>query len=145
MDDMKKEKKITTGIKAATLTGLILILTAAAFSAGRVYGAQSGEAGSMQDPLITKSYLDLRLEDYSASGKFSYSSLDQGEIASFNAGSRFVIYSGTAVAKGNLVDLTDGKMLKNGADVEKFHEYLTTSDNSGITMKSSGLVFYSGE
>ena len=142
-ENMKKEKRITSGIRITAIFAATMIIALAAFSAGRAYGAQDGEAGSAGDPLITKSYLDLRLSELSQSGGFKYSSLDKGYVASFGAGSRFVLYSGTATAKGNLVDLTDGKMLKNGADIEKFHEYLTTSDNSGATMKSSGLLFYS--
>ena len=130
-------------IKITACVALVLILCALSFGAGRVFAASSGEAGSVTDPLITQSYLELRLNNLENSSGFSTVSAEKGKNVLLSSGDRFVLYSGSAVAKGSLIDLTEGSMLKSGGDIAKFHEYLVTRDENGISMTSAGLVFCS--
>ncbi len=133
------EKRITSRIKVACFIALTIVLTAVAFGVGTRVGAANGEAGSMTDPLITDSYLEKRLSELG--GSYSCNGAAKGDSLTFPAGGKFVLYSGNATAKGSLVDLTDGNLLKSGGTVQPYHEYLVPSDNSGLKMGSDGLVF----
>ena len=136
-------KNMDTKIKITAGIAITLILCALSFGAGRAFAAPSGEAGSVTDPLITQSYLELRLQNLESNAHFATVSAENGKNVLLSSGDRFVLYSGSAVAKGSVIDLTDGVMLKSGGDIVKFHEYLVTGDDNGLSMTSAGLVFRS--
>lgn len=136
----KRDRTIGNHIKITSFVALGIIVTAISFGVGTRVGAASGDPGSMTDPLITESFLEQRLSGISG-GAYSCISVDKGKNHTLSAGDRFVLYSGEATAKGSLIDLTEGTMLKSGGMIQRYHEYLVPSDDSGIKMSSSGLVF----
>lgn len=139
---MIEEKRANRRIKISCFVALGIIATAISFGVGTKVGAATGEPGSMTDPLITESYLEQRLSQFTG-GSYSLVSLEKGGSHTLPAGERIVLYSGEATAKGNLIDLTDGAILKSGNSVQRYHEYLISSDDGGIKMSTAGLLFSS--
>lgn len=135
MNRKKRNRLWLTG--AAVLTGAVL------FCSGMTVGAATAEPGSAGDPLITRSYLEKQLEQYG--GGYEVITLKKGETLSLTQGSQAVVYSGTASAAGNLIDLTAGSVTSGGSKTEKYHSYLAPADGSGFTAEATCVIFYSGE
>lgn len=122
---------------AAVLTGAVL------FCSGMTVGAATAEPGSAGDPLITRSYLEKQLEQFC--GGYEGVTLKKGETLAFSQGSQVVVYSGSALVNGNLIDLTNGSVTAGGSKAEKYHSYLAPADGSGFTAETTCVIFYSGE
>lgn len=92
--------------------------------------AQAAEPGSKDDPIITRSYLETL---YS----WQITNLPEGQSLSLDMGVTFVLRSGKATVVGvgseGLVDLTDGKELKDGERIAANHLILSpASDRRGL-------------
>lgn len=140
--DNVRETRVSNRIKFTCFIALTIVFSAIAFGVGTRVGAANGEPGSMSDPLITESYLDLKLKE-AGSGEYFFTNVESGKDFLLSAGGRLVLYSGEASAKGSLIDITDGVLLKSGGTIVKYHEYLVPVDDSGIKMNSSGFLFSS--
>ena len=117
------------------------------YRAGLAKGASSGVAGSVSDPLITKSYLEEQLSKISGgSGSFSRVILSKGDQLTINTGGQIVIYSGSAEVTGTdgLLNLTTGELFGSGNSAIRYHLYLSPSDASGIKASNSVTVFVWG-
>lgn len=135
MNKKKRSKVWITG--AAVLIGTLL------FCSGMTVGAATNEPGSAGDPLITKSYLEQQLG--TISGTYECITLKKGTTLSFAQGSQVVLYTGSAVVTGNLIDTTVGSVASAGDKAEKYHSYLVPADGSGFTAESTCVIFLSGE
>lgn len=135
MEKQKKRKLWMTG--AAVLVGTVL------FCSGMTVGAATGEPGSAGDPLITRSYLEQQLENFSAG--YECITLKKGETLSLTQGAQVILYTGNAWVKGSLVDITTGSLTTAGKAAEKYHSYLVPADESGFTAESTCVIFLSGE
>lgn len=131
----------------------VIILTIAAFAvtfrAGVAVGAQNGVPGSVNDPLITKSYLDARLAEVGKSpansGGMTKLTLTKGDIVSGGEGTMFVLISGSAFASGSaVVNITGGESLSDGMSISKYNTYLSVDSTGAIKADSSAVVFVSG-
>ena len=135
MDKKKRRKLWAAG--AAVLTGTLL------FCSSMQVGAATNEPGSAGDPLITRSYLEQRLEQ-TGSG-YECITLKKGEFLSVAQGSQIILYTGTADVLENLIDTTEGKLVAGGSKAEKYHAYLAPADGSGFTAQTTCVIFLSGE
>lgn len=142
---MEKEKSGMSRRGRSCLAVFLLIIGGIAlYHAGTVQGASNAQPGTVADPLVTKSYLEEQLAE--VSGAFVRVTLEKGEEIYLQAGSEAVIYdgSGTVLGVGGLMDLTNGELLRRENSMVKYHLYLSPSDASGFTAKSSTTVFVSG-
>jgi len=127
------------------LSGIIV------FAAGLIVGAQTtGEAGSVEDPLITKSYLDMRLEDFDGTGNsssYKKVTLAKGKVLIGKEGTEIMLYQGNGVAystsKG-IVNVTVGELVENGITLGKYCVYLSPDSESGIKAESDVVLFVKG-
>lgn len=134
MEKKKRRKLWLAGV--AVLTGTLL------FCSGMQVGAATNEPGSAGDPLITRSYLEQRLEQ-TGSG-YECITLKKGEFLSVSQGSQIILYTGTADVLENLIDTTEGKLVAGGIKAEKYHAYLAPADGSGFTAQTTCVIFLSG-
>lgn len=143
------EKKIAIIVIVAT------ILLAGTYKVGMVAGAATAEAGSSQDPLITKSYLDERLSalgdtsssNSSSSTSFKKITLTKGSTMYADAGTEIVLYTGNAkaVSSGDgIVNVTKGELTANGISLGKYCSYIIPVSQSGINAVSECVVFVKG-
>lgn len=133
----------------------LIILTAAAlvitFRAGVVAGSQNGTPGSINDPLVTKSYLDSRLEQMgqgsvSASAGMTKLTLSKGDIVTGSEGTTFVLIEGSASVSGNgIINITGGEVMGDGMTMSKYSTFLSTDINGAIRSDSSAVMFVSGD
>lgn len=138
--------------KILTVIILMAAVLAVTFRAGVAIGAQNGVPGSVNDPLITKSYLDARLaqlEKENAGNTVSQGmtklTLAKGDIVSGGEGTMFVLISGSASASGSsMVNITGGESLSDGMTISKYNTYLSTDSTGAIRAESSAVVFVSG-
>jgi hypothetical protein len=140
---MKKIHKILT---VCILTVALLLAT---FRAGVAIGAQNGVPGSVNDPLITKSYLDERLAQISGdsqSGGMDKVTLSKGDCLSGSEGTTFVMTQGSASASGSsLVNITKGESMADGMSISKYNTFLVKDETGAIRADSACTVFVSGE
>lgn len=135
------------------LAGTVLIVAVflVAFRAGVAAGAQNGVPGSINDPLITKSYLDERLAQLggggvSSTGGMTRIDLVKGDIVIGQEGTTFVLVYGSAfVDGGGMVNITAGELPDSGMSVPKYHTFLAIDGSSGFQADSSAIVYVSGK
>lgn len=153
------------------LTLIFVITILGIFSLGIVVGAATakGEPGSVNDPLVTQSYLEEALSGLSG-GKTSESdmkalgtrmdkvekeiptiyikvSVPQGKTIKGSIGTEMILYSGSgkAVSTGTgLINLTNGSSLTAGKEISRYNEHLVTIKNSGINATKKATVFVKG-
>lgn len=128
---------------------LFLGAMAATFRVGIAVGAQNGVPGSVNDPLITKSYLDARLADVSGvgtpSGGMTKVNLTKGNKICGVEGTMFVLISGSATTSSDgIVNITGGEILKEGMTISKYNTYLSTDTAGAIRADSNAVVYVSG-
>lgn len=144
---MKKFEKINKKI-VITILGFVCI-----FGVGMVVGAQTaGEAGSVNDPLVTKSYLDSRLENVSpggtASSEYKKVVLSKGKVLVGKEGTEIMVYSGNAVAYSTadgIVNVTVGELAKDGVTLGKYSVYVVPDNESGVKAGSDVVLFVRGD
>ena len=132
---MEKKKR-----KQLWLTGAAVLAGAVLFCSGMTVGAATGEPGSAGDPLITRSYLEARLENTG----YVCITVAKGENVFLEQGSQVILYTGNASVNGNLIDITTGTLAASGTKAEKYHSYLAPADGSGFTADATCVIFLSG-
>jgi hypothetical protein len=148
MTQMKHKKKIFT------LSILILISLAVGIVA---YATTT--AGTSDDPLATKSYIDTAIDNVkkyvdgktpsSTDGGYVVFSLSSGKTMIANKGSQIILRSGTATIisskSGGIADTTAGVDLPNGANMPKNHLLIVPgSDERGFKTTGDVWVMISG-
>lgn len=139
--------------KIAIILVIVIIGSLGIFKAGMEVGA-AGEAkpGSVNDPLITKSYLEsyissLGLTGNSASSGYAKVVLKKGTTLVGNEGTEIMLYSGSANAYAKseqLVNLTIGEACDDGMTLGKFCVYMCPDKSAGIVAMSDVVVYVKG-
>lgn len=131
---------------------VLLICGAGLFKAGMTVGA-AGEAkpGSVNDPLITKSYLDSYISNLDVSNDvnagYTKVVLSKGKTIVGYEGTEILLYSGSANAyakSAELVNITMGESVKDGMTLGKYCVYLCPDNDAGMTAQSDVVVFVKG-
>ena len=132
---------------------IVIIGSLGIFKAGVMVGAASeAKPGSVNDPLITKSYLEsyinsLGLSDNSEGGGYSKVTLGKGSTLIGSEGTEVMLYSGSANAyvKGaQLVNITMGEVCDDGMTLGKYCVYLCPDKSAGIVAESDVVVYVKG-
>jgi hypothetical protein len=128
------------------LTALSIVMVAAAVM---IYAhsdsrADSSKPGSIDDPLVTKSYVDQLLAGGGAGGgsgaaagiKTEVVIINPGEVLLAKAGTQFVLRAGKGVAYSSdangISDVTDGKDILSGQPVANNHLLIFPRDGRGV-------------
>lgn len=121
------------------------------FAVGIVVGAQTtNEVGSVNDPLITKSYLDMRLGENGDGGSgssYKKVTLSKGKILVGHEGTEIMLYQGNASAYSSakgIVNVTVGEMSANSTTLGKYCIYVTPDSDSGVKAESDLVLFVKG-
>lgn len=147
---MKKDKIK----KVLTVAVILAIGVAAIFKAGMIVGAaDDAKPGSVNDPLITKSYLDsyissLGLTGDSATSGYTKVVLSKGSTLVGYEGTEILLYSGSANAyakEAELINLTMGEAYGDGMTLGKYCVYMCVDSSSGIKATSDAVVFVKGK
>lgn len=144
---MPKMKKI------AIVLVIVIIGSVGLFKAGVMVGA-AGEAkpGSVNDPLITKSYLESYISSLGLSGDsktsgYSKVVLKKGATLIGAEGTEIMLYSGSANAYAKnekLVNLTMGEACDDGMTLGKFCVYMCPGKSAGFVAVSDVVVYIKG-
>lgn len=139
--------------KVAIVLIIVVIGSLGIFKAGMLVGA-AGEAkpGSVNDPLITKSYLESYISSLGLSGNSAASgyvrvTLKKGNTLVGNEGTEIMLYSGSANAyvKGQqLVNLTIGEAYGDGMTLGKYCVYMCPDKSSGVVAMSDVVLYVKG-
>jgi hypothetical protein len=140
----------------------IVLGIAVTFAAGLVVGntvkADSGIVpGSVDDPVVTKSYVDEQLQQLQTGGGGASAATVALKVVSLQAGQSLIALEGTEFipragkltaigsAGGGIPDLTGGKDLVNGAAVPLNHLLLfPRSDQRGVKATSNAVLMVRG-
>ena len=159
MDCMKEEVEVgnnsmSKAKKIAIVLVIVVIGSLGIFKAGMLVGAaDEAKPGSVNDPLITKSYLEsyissLGLSGNSATSGYAKVVLKKGSALVGNEGTEIMLYSGSANAyvKGEqLVNLTMGETYGDGMTLGKYCVYMCPDKSSGVVAMSDAVVFVKGK
>ncbi len=134
-------KKTTKGMLAAAVAGVAIFATQAWAD-----GGVSGVPGSVDDPVVTKSYVDQQIQQALANAgggsSLTVVELKKGQTLYGFEGTEFIVRTGDVVSvagnKGDgLTDITAGADLREGAPVAHNHLLLIArSDNRGLKLDS---------
>lgn len=151
---MKREKWSTR----LACTGLVMTVIAGGAIA-------AGTQGSQTNPLVTLDYLNevavpeimeqvekqvkerfdkLKKEQKTAGLTFQTVELEQGESLRPEAGSQFLIRSGTLKSTDALADLTTGETWVNEGELVLNHLYIATGDKQSITAEADAVLMLLG-
>lgn len=138
--------------KVAIIVAIVVVFALGIFKAGMTVGAaNNGEPGSVNDPLITKSYLDAYMANYSggaANASYTKVTMSKGSTIIGKTGTEILIYSGSANAyakSGDLVNISVGEAVADGLTLGKYCVYLCPDNDAGITATSDMVLFVKGE
>ncbi|QQE74125.1 hypothetical protein KDJ56_20115 [Brevibacillus composti] len=135
-------KKATKGFLALAIVGT------AVFASQALADGNGGVPGSVDDPVVTKSYVDQQIRQALGGGGGSVSNgltvveLYPGQTLYGFEGTEFIVRTGKVQAvagnKGDgLTDITEGADLRGGALVQANHLLLIArSDNRGLRLQS---------
>ncbi|MCM1466570.1 MAG: hypothetical protein NC086_00365 [Alistipes sp.] len=130
-------------------TGLFVLMLAAVgfvfFRAGVQVGAADSEPGGVGDPLVSKSYLDSRLNELS--GVMNKVTLSKDSVLTAAEGATVVVFSGNGTVSGSgagLVNVTAGELTSTGISLAKYNTYLFPDAATGIKADSMMVVFVTG-
>lgn len=124
---------------------IVTIVLFGVFRTGIMVGAAGNEPGSVGDPLVSKSYLDQRLD--SLSGVMNKVTVSKGSVLTAAEGATVIVFSGNGTVSGSgagLVNVTGGELTKSGLNVAKYNTYLFPDAATGITATSTMVVFITG-
>ncbi|NMA93471.1 MAG: hypothetical protein GX975_02280 [Clostridiales bacterium] len=137
-----------------TKSSIILLAAALIFAMGcMVISHAAGGAGTAEDPVVTKSYVDAQIaalaESVSRPGTFEVLQLQEGQSLITGKSAEIILRSGTAVAigseAGGVSDVTAGTDLKSGDTVTKNHLLIVPQDDGrGIQCQSMSFVMVKG-
>ncbi len=131
--------------KAGAAVFLLVMVGLVFFRAGVKVGAADSEPGSVGDPLVSKSYLDSRLNGLN--GVMTKVTLSKGAVLTASEGASIIVYSGNGTVSGNgagLVNVTAGEMTATGISLGKYSTYLFPDAATSITAGSDMVVFVTG-
>lgn len=121
--------------------------------------AYAASAGTSEDPLASKSYVDTAISNLktyidgkapsSEEGDYVVFSMGAGKTIIANKGSQMILRSGKATIisseNGGIADTTDGVDLPNGADMPRNHLLIVPgSDGRGFTSTTDVWVMIKG-
>lgn len=143
MNGMSKKRKRL--VLACAVAAVLLLAMGRAF-------ADTSQPGSENDPVVTQSYVDSKiqeLKDSQASAGFQTKELTAGQKLIGKEGTEVILRSGEAKVIGNatngISDITVGKDLMNGTNISTNHLMLIPRDDGrGITAVSDTWVMVSG-
>ncbi len=158
-------------IRKAIIIGLAAVMGLGAAGAAGVY---AGSAGSDQDPLVTLSYVEKRIQEVlttvtaqiaelkkqtgsqtgtagTAAGTavFQVIQAEKGSFVYFGGSTEFIVRSGKvtviATTNGGLSDLTDGKDIAMGQTVPANHHMLVPRDDGrGLNILDTTFLLIKG-
>lgn len=144
---LKKQGMVLLTVLAICLTATVAIAVAA-----------SAQAGSSDDPLVTKSYVDGKIAEVKqnsggssgSAATYKAISLEEGQKLIGKDGTEIILRSGEATAIDNgsngISDLTAGKDLWTGDTVNSNHQLLVPrADGRGIKAKTIIWVMVRGD
>ena len=119
----------------------------------------SNQAGSINDPIVTKSYVDQQVKSIikdelsrqtsntagtSSSLELTVVTVPKGKVLYAGVGTEFIVRTGEAIAFSNdgngIPDLTAGQDVSNGAVVDKNHLLLFPREGRGVKPNSVGGI-----
>lgn len=136
-----KNRMKKTGVFILTLALVGLVF----FRAGVKVGAADSEPGSVGDPLVSKSYLDSRLNELS--GVMTKVTLSKGSVLTAAEGATIIMFSGNGTVSGSgagLVNVTAGELTATGISLAKYNTYLFPDAATSVTAGSTMVVFVTG-
>ncbi|MGL4362525.1 MAG: hypothetical protein ACRCSG_04530 [Cellulosilyticaceae bacterium] len=132
-------KKILAGV---LISSLILVAT--------TYAANN-DAGSQNDPLVTKSYVDELVKELEKtnSNKYEIVEVEAGQVLEGHESTEMILRAGEGnvieSSGGGIQDITDGLDLKTSVNVPKNHLLLIPrGDGRGILAKTNIIVMVRG-
>lgn len=158
-------------IKQTIIMGITAVM---ALGAAGAVGVYAGSAGSDQDPLVTLSYVEKRIQEVltnvtaqiaelkkqngaqagstgTAAGTsvFQVVQAEKGSFMYFGGSTEFIVRSGKvtviATANGGLSDLTDGKDIAMGQSVPANHHMLVPRDDGrGLNILDTTFILVKG-
>ena len=143
-------KKKILMVLAATLIACML------FGGGVYVGAASNGAGSQNDPVVSLSYLEYRLEQLGSTGNtgetgtaassklatgYKKTELSRGERFMPGEGGIIVLYSGKCTVVGNVIDLSSAKALGESGSVPAYSQILVPDNASGVVASEKTVLF----
>ena len=126
---------------------MIIVVTVAAcllFGGGVYVGAASNGAGSQNDPVVSLSYLEYRLEQLGDVGQatgYKKTELARGERFMPGEGGVIVLYSGKCTAVGNLLDLSSSSVLQESSAIPAYSQILVPDNASGVVASEKTVLF----
>lgn len=126
---MGKKAKISIGVFTLIFAGVLVTTT---------FAGTSSDPGSINDPLVTKSYVDEQIAQISlgggqASTEVIVEVLNKGDILLAKSGSEFILRAGTAVAYGDgsngIPNVTAGSDIKIGSTIPVNHQLIFPKDD----------------
>ncbi|MFZ5596407.1 MAG: hypothetical protein ACOY31_05275 [Bacillota bacterium] len=140
------------------LAGVLLFGAALAGAAG------AGDPGSASDPLVTKSYIDARvnelvkekvdsaLKDYKTENTSSWEvvNLSPGQRVECEAGTELIVRAGTTLVVdpvgSGIPDVTEGSNIRAGKKVALDHLLIIPrTDGRGVDAQSKAIIMYRGK
>ena len=132
--------------------------------------AGENDPGSENDPLVTLSYIENRLTEFTqnililmnekiddasssskgSNSKFQVVNIKEGEKIILSDSAEFILRSGKGAAiaseNGGLSDLTEGKDLKDGEAIPLNHHFLIPRDDGrGVSFSTESYIMVKGE
>lgn len=139
--------------KIAIVLIIVVVGSLGIFKAGMMVGAkEEAKPGSVNDPLITKSYLEAYINNLGLSGNSTSAgyvklNLKKGSTLVGSEGTEIMLYSGSAnaYAKGEqLVNMTIGEACGDGITLGKYCVYMCPDKSAGVVAISDVVVFVKG-
>lgn len=137
---MKKSKYVTIG-------SCVLLV-------GSIAYAGSTEPGTINDPLVTKSYVDQKISEIGIDNSAQNNTYEvvfvpAGKVILGKQGSEVILRSGTAKAidaiGGGLQDMTDGVDVIGGENIKKYHlMIIPREDGRGMVAETDCTLMVRG-
>ena len=124
---------------------VLLVICTIVFHAGVRVGAAGNEPGSVGDPLVSKSYLDSRLDGLT--GVMTKVTVSKNSVLTVSEGATMIVFSGNGTVSGNgagLINVTTGELTQSGLSLAKYNTYLFPDAATTVTASSTMVVFVTG-
>jgi len=153
--------KLNVNLKKMTLS--IVAITTIALGVFTASGSSNPNAGTPEDPLVTLSYVEMRLESFNnhvsnqikdidvpEAPVFTVVEVEAGKKITFGASVEFIVRGGECTAvvsdQGGLADLTSGVDIMANQGVPANHHILVPrNDGRGFTTTTKTWVMVKGE